>query len=288
MSSNANSSSTSAVSEPELSTRTGFNTSRGTASDYYYFTLKCGSEEWKIHGCIGFPGSNFFAGTVHSAQYLEVPDNECDIISHPLHFLYTSDYDVDEPKQSAQELTDVHLRFYWDLSHDDLTPNPNATEAQHAWIKSPDISPAFANGLLEILEAPASRTGIPFLRASDTAHLNLLLHAKVSIMAKKYEIQGLRALALHKLVRGCTGSVTTAHAALQYLMTHSPATNQEVREIIAKEVFWHVDTYGWNEEIVKILEEYPVLYKYTLRTAFEWCSSRGRRDGGLGESADGE
>lgn len=161
----------------------------------------------------------------------------------------------------------IHLRHFV-ISHADDWGQPN--QVKRLWLHSSEIGPEFADELLAIIEDPKSKEGDMF--HDDPPDDGLLAHAKVYIIADKYDIHGLREFALHKLQKDIVDVPFDAEVKIKtihHLMDNTTDRDEAIRTLIAEELCGDMDWFGMRTRVQGILDRYPQLRDFCLRYQFQ-------------------
>ncbi|KAL2166783.1 hypothetical protein VTG60DRAFT_2136 [Thermothelomyces hinnuleus] len=147
----------------------------GTYSD---LTITCGNDEYKVHKAIICPRSSFAKACgglfqEGSTGVVSLPDDDPQTVRLMMHYFYHLDY----PRQ--REIKHGFLKKSQSTNpKSDVVTNPSSTSGKTS------------------NKTPKSAYSIPPPQGFEVP--NLTIHARLYALAEKYDVQGLKALALEK------------------------------------------------------------------------------------------
>ncbi|KAF2107091.1 hypothetical protein BDV96DRAFT_673799 [Lophiotrema nucula] len=266
------------------------------------FVITCNGRTWHVHKAIIAQQCAFFDGATRFGKSAEdnaidLPEDDPDAVGYMLQYLYELDYDV-PPWRGADNSEHIHLDIAWG-GNDNLTRREHRVFAEHlvsvneialkeaaqvvlnylpythadarklVELSSHDIDRTLKHLLLEMFERPSSKEGSPHYR--DTEKYNLMIHAKVYVLADKYVIKGLRELALENWreeLPSFAFDLKETYESIDYLCKNTLASDKVLRKDLAATVCVCLDMFGMRGKVDRLLEENPDLATWVIKLTY--------------------
>ncbi|KAF2656476.1 hypothetical protein K491DRAFT_596932 [Lophiostoma macrostomum CBS 122681] len=221
------------------------------------FTIKCHGDIYRVHKAIVCPRSAYFDaatrfGKEAEENSIDLVDDEPQMVKLMVQYLYELEYTLPG-----------HLTAPSRISQDPIISfkvTPTSNKAEEAWEE------AFAIGIAGLDKEAMDEA---CTRIVDK-RLNLLTHAKMYILADKYQILGLKKLSLQKFNQHpsfCFGNEDFEQAA-RLVYENTLDTDLELRQIIANLAHRDLKNRGITGDIQAFLNSVPELAVCILAKQF--------------------
>ena len=179
------------------------------------------------------------------SQELTLDDDDPEIVERMLRFCYTEEYDLDTTEKSLKDKPSL------DLSEDQTCQSDNGGHPTSIAIsgvrQSPCVDSTSSNETDSTLCPP---TDVPDVR-------ELLIHSSVYVLADKYAIWELKALAKIKFQKICKPEDLPMGFArvVRHVFSSTPSADSDLRPLVIETCMLHLDTLMLSHEFITLMEQ---------------------------------
>ncbi|CAN9416642.1 unnamed protein product [Alternaria alternata] len=242
------------------------------SGDYSDFVITCGTDTYNVHKNVVCTRAGFFKGAERfttgqeaAAAKADLSEDEPEIVKLLVQYLYEGEYDIKltDMAHSAQPVVRVYKDDYSHYSFPRTCQNvkcPNPNVCRHHYCNSNRCNASCVNFVC----TECCPDWVPPTMGADASQL--LVNAKMYEIGDKYDVLGLKQLALAKFSLACETyweSQQFAPAA-HYAFSTTPESDKGLRDIVTKTIADHTKTLN-SPAVEALLNEFNGLVTGVLK-----------------------